>query len=315
MHDKLYRWLYTSHLPVLALIPALYLPVRLPVSSAKWGESQIKATLYDKRLDEISGMAIDPDSPDLIWTHNDSGDKPHLYLIDVEGKLRAQVRLLGAPHYDYEDMDIGPCQPNAPTPRCIFVADIGDNKHKRDHVQLYRAPLPALTDKALPDPFELRVEATEHIRYPQGPHDAETLMVHPKTGQRIIVLKARLGPTQVMLVPEGPSSPQNPKQTTLVAKLEIDSQLPSARLITAGQFSPDGRCAILRSYIQVRTYCAPNPNPTLAQIFAAPPDLYSPPSTIQAEALAIDPRDGALWMTSERWPAPLIRVAAAQAAP
>lgn len=299
-------WHQSSVLSVLAMT-LLWIAPPAHQASARWAKGQVRGSILDRRLDEASGIAIDPQQPEYIWAHNDSGDRPLLYLLDRRGHLLTQVKLDGAPHYDYEDLAIGPCTPQAPLRRCLFVADIGDNRHKRSQVQLYRAPIPKL-QTPLPASLHLQVEQTEYISYPQGPHDAETLLIHPHSGQRWIVLKARRGDSKVLELPEGPSSQEQPKRAKVVKTLSIKGPSLGSRLITSGAIDPQGRCIALRTYAQLLTYCAPAGRPLL-EAFDHAPDRYIPPPMLQAEALTFDPHTGGLWLTSERWPAPLVYVA------
>jgi hypothetical protein len=298
-------WRLSSALSVLAMtILSVAPPAHQP--SARWAKAQVRGSILDRRLDEASGLAIDPLQPQHLWSHNDSGDRPLLYMLDLRGQLLTQIKLDGAPHYDYEDLAIGPCTPQEPSRRCLFIADIGDNRHKRAQVQLYRAPIPTIKTPA-PPKLHLQIEHTEHISYPQGPHDAETLLIHPKTGQRWIVFKSRRGDSSVVELPDGPSSPAKPKRAKLVKTLSIKGPSLGSRLITSGAISPDGQCIALRTYTQLLTYCAPQGRP-LIEAFDHPPDLYIPPPMLQAEALTFDPHTGGLWLTSERWPAPLVYI-------
>ena len=43
-------------------------------------------------LQESSGLAISRTQPGVLWSHNDSGDGPTLYAIDMSGKLLAQIK-------------------------------------------------------------------------------------------------------------------------------------------------------------------------------------------------------------------------------
>ena len=45
----------------------------------------------------------------MLWSHNDSGDAPTLYAIDLKGTLLAKVAVLDAVAIDWEDIAGGPC--------------------------------------------------------------------------------------------------------------------------------------------------------------------------------------------------------------
>ena len=42
-------------------------------------------------LRESSGIAVSRTQPGVLWSHNDSGDAPTLYAIDLKGRLLAKV--------------------------------------------------------------------------------------------------------------------------------------------------------------------------------------------------------------------------------
>ena len=75
----------------------------------------------------------------------------------------------------------------------LYIGDIGDNSEARSEIVVYRIPEPvvvpadATTTKAKPhltDPPEVF-----RLRYPDGKHDAEALLVHPQTGHLYVVTK------------------------------------------------------------------------------------------------------------------------------
>ena len=45
--------------------------------------------LQDGTINESSGLAASRRNTGLTWTHNDSGDKPHVYAVDRQGNTAA----------------------------------------------------------------------------------------------------------------------------------------------------------------------------------------------------------------------------------
>ena len=77
----------------------------------------------------------------------------------------------------------------------LYIGDIGDNNGTRSEVVVYRVAEPTLTT-ASAKLTKKRPEATEsaeaiRLRYPDGKYDAETLLVHPASGNIYIVTKVR----------------------------------------------------------------------------------------------------------------------------
>src|SRR5207248_10241087 len=99
---------------------------------------------------------------------------------------------------DWEDIAIGPGVDGKPA---LYVGDIGDNNRSRDDTAVYRLPEPAV------DPGKTMREATTApaerfpYRYPDGHHDAETLLVHPQTKEVFIIAKEGSGVTGVYVYP------------------------------------------------------------------------------------------------------------------
>ena len=85
------------------------------------------AIVQDKDIDECSGIAASYQHPDMLWMHNDSGDKANLYLVDLNGKTRAKVRLQDVDPFDWEDM----CSFQADGVSWLLIGDVGDNSRNR----------------------------------------------------------------------------------------------------------------------------------------------------------------------------------------
>src|SRR5688500_13312675 len=62
----------------------------------------------NKKLAEASGLAASADNPGLLWTLNDSGNKPEVYLIDEQLNIRLTCRLKNVINRDWEDLTVGP---------------------------------------------------------------------------------------------------------------------------------------------------------------------------------------------------------------
>ncbi|MEV0976904.1 WD40 repeat domain-containing protein [Streptomyces sp. NPDC049915] len=185
-------------------------------------------TLQDPRITESSGLAASRLHPGIYWTHNDSDDGPYLYAVDGStGRTVARLTLkgIGSPR-DVEAISIGPGNE-------IYVGDIGDNFGGRwPYVWIYR----------LPEPKELKdqtVKATQYVvKYEGGPRDAESLVVHPRTGRVYIIDKHEDGGHLF----EGPA-----KLSTSGSNL-FRPVAPVDLWATDAAFSPDGEHLVVRGY-------------------------------------------------------------------
>lgn len=140
-------------------------------------------TVTSDDIDEASGIAASRKHAGVYYVHNDSGDDPRFFAIDSTGALLATYELDGANAIDWEDMAAGPCQ-NL-TGACLYFADFGDNNVRRDDYRIYRVAEPnTITAGTHTIAFE-----TLPFTYPDGSHNAETLLVHPTTGELAIVQK------------------------------------------------------------------------------------------------------------------------------
>lgn len=66
-------------------------------------------------------------------THNDAGNKPHLYLVDRKGKLIETIKLQ-LPNVDWEDLA-------RDSEGNIYIADTGNNNNKRKELAIYKLQL------------------------------------------------------------------------------------------------------------------------------------------------------------------------------
>jgi hypothetical protein len=182
-------------------------------------------------LPEASGIAASRRSPGVFWAISDSGQPIVTALADT-GEVRGHVRVAGATVEDWEDVSVGPCGDRT----CLYIADIGDNQRRRNHVTIYRVPEPAPGDRTTP--------AAEVItaRYPDGAHDAETLVVTPD-GAAFVVTKEKTA-----IVYRLPSLEPGTE-----ARLQETARLPLVDA-TGGGTSANGKWAALRSGDELRFY-------------------------------------------------------------
>ncbi len=182
---------------------------------------------------ESSGAAISGRAPEIIWTHDDSGD-PAIVALDTNGIARARVRVTGARLVDWEDIAVGPC----PAGSCAYIADIGDNAGNRREIVVYRVPEPSLTDR------HTRPAEAFRATYPGGARDSEAMFVLPN-GAVFVVSKGDEGPVVLYRFPSlsriGPATQLERVATLATGKVARN------RRITGASASPDGRWVVLRT--------------------------------------------------------------------
>ncbi|MGV9450144.1 WD40 repeat domain-containing protein [Streptomyces sp. NPDC003635] len=192
-------------------------------------------TITDPRITESSGLAASRQHPGVYWTHNDSDDGAYLYAVDsATGETVATLTMtgVGAPR-DVEAISVGP-------DNRLYVGDIGDNLGGTwPHVWIYE----------LPEPKQLRdqtIKATQYVvKYSDGARDAESLVVHPKTGRVYIVDKKEGGGHLY----EGPAE-LSASGTNVFKPVAAVDNLEA----TDAALSPDGQKLVVRSYFGAFAY-------------------------------------------------------------
>jgi len=141
------------------------------------------------KVTEASGVAFSARTPGVIWTHNDS-KKPIVFALSDKGVMLGTVHVTGAEIVNWEDIAVAPC----PGGSCLYIGDIGDNHASRSSIAIYRVPEPAPNAKSTDEPEVM------HATYPNGPRDAEALVVLPK-GDMFVITKGEDGPSYVYKFP------------------------------------------------------------------------------------------------------------------
>lgn len=182
-------------------------------------------TIADDDIFESSGLV---DEGRTVYTINDSGDDAVVYAIDPRsGETTARTTYADSVD-DVEALAPGSGQ-------TLWVGDIGDNRQRRDDIAVYRVR-PGQPDAAR---FALR--------YPDGSHDAEALLVHPRTGRVFVVTKSPFGGT-VYVAPDR-------LEEGRTNRLRVFAHV--GGLVTDGSFYPDGRHLVLRTYGTASVYTFP----------------------------------------------------------
>jgi len=259
-------------------------------------------SFQDAAIDEASGMAASRRNPGVVWVHNDSGARPLVYAVDRRGRTAAVYRLGGARARDWEDMAYGP-GPNG-RGSFLYVGDIGDNGRRRTDCAVYRLPEPKIGASSTNVPAVRRA-----FRYPDGPHNAEALLVHPKTGVVYIVTKEESGVAGVYKFPPEKPGEAAPVTLTRVGTVRIAGEshfFPN--LVTGGDISPDGRRVALCTYAAAYELTLPAGARDFDAIWKTRPAAVVLPFLPQCEAICYTPDGKSLLVTSEQAPAPFYRL-------
>lgn len=192
------------------------------------GKGDQDFTIEDSRITESSGLAASHQHPGIYWTHNDQDTGSYLYAVDSgTGKTVARITLAGVGQQrDVEAIAIGPDNQ-------IYVGDIGDNDGVSwPYVWIYQLPEPKnLTDQT--------IRAKQYVvKYTDGSRDAESMIVHPKTGRVYIIDKQE----------DGGHLYEGPAQLSTSGTNVFKPVKPVDLWATDAAFSPDGQQLAVRGY-------------------------------------------------------------------
>ncbi len=211
-------------------------------------------------LRESSGVVVSRTQPGVLWSHNDSGDGPNLYAIDITGRLLARFTITNAMARDWEDISSGPCpadvaaaQPAQPS-GCLYIADTGDNTEVRREVTIYIVAEPRVGGS---DASPTVTARSLNFRYAEGPTDAEAIAVRPN-GDITIVSKGRKGKIDFFILTADTVTRALASGETVTARYNGNTGIPpedrTGRLATSAAVSPDGVTLAVRTYYEIYFY-------------------------------------------------------------
>jgi hypothetical protein len=226
----------------------------------------------DPQIVESSGLVV---RDGLMATVNDSGDSGRVFVVDADS-----CRTVGTTSWSEEAEDIEAIAPAGRDGADVLVGDIGDNLTARGSVRLLRVPVGRVQQTVTPTTYE--------ITDPDGPRDAEALLVHPRTGRVYIASKGLMAGI-LYAAPSTLSEDGDNRMTEL-------ADVPG--MVTDGAFFPDGRHFVLRTYSRAVFYSFPGLE-AVGEV-----DL---PDQQQGEGIAVDER-GRVHLSSEGLEAPVLRL-------
>ncbi len=230
---------------------------------SRFGNGSVAGQVANARLTEISGLVASRRYPGVFWTHNDSGGKPEVFALAVDGTNLGSYAFPGAIAVDWEDIGIGP--KSGADGSFVYAADIGDNAAElpadvlgatRPFVTVYRAPEPSDAPKA-PGLALTGVERF-NLNYPNGRDDAEALFVDPISGDLVIVTKSPIGQSRILTAPaasmvDGATITMVDHGTIRILPTTAASTFPGT-FVTGADISLDGSLILVRTYQAVLAF-------------------------------------------------------------
>ena len=248
---------------------------------------------------EASGLAASRQNPGVLWTHNDSGFPGTAFALFTNGALLAQCAVSNVYSGDFEDIAIGP----GPVPglQYIYLGDIGDNFSSRVDIRVFRIPEPAVYSYQSNVAPVLSAVGSRQIvvTYPDGPHNAEALMVDPRTGDLFIATKMT-NSCRLYRALRAQLESGDPVELTSVEDVGV-------RSTSAGDISADGSLIALRRASRADLWVR-SPGQSVADGLAATSvriPVIGQPTEPNGEALAFDPSGSGYYTLSEGYRQPI----------
>ena len=267
-----------------------------PAGRVDYLPGKVLGRLASDEIDESSGLAAGRVNKGVLWTHNDSGDKPRIFAVNSAGADLATVKIKGASARDWEDM----CSFAIGDKSFLMLADIGDNFSARSGCTLYVLPEPKLQAKPKPQTLTAPAAMVINFQYEDGARNCESIAVDTTTKTIYLVSKRKGMNCKVYAMGLPNKTPKKP----LVAKAVAPLLIPTT---TAMDISCDGLRAVVLTYGHAYEYIR-RPDETWAHGFSRAPQVIKLPYRSQGESICFAPDGRTLYLTSENLPVPLIRV-------
>jgi hypothetical protein len=216
-------------------------PVRAPVPLR---DIRLLGRLADPALDESSALVRSTVTPGRWWTLNDSGGEAMLFALDSTGRALGTLRIANARNRDWESLATGPCAATGSASRCLYIGDTGDNEARHRAIHVYRVAEPSRLDG------RATVRADRFvIRYADGPHDVEAMVVGPDASLHFFT--KRDSAVRHYRVPGTRLVPADTAVAEFVETLPIKRTWVGGAMVTDGALRADNAMLALRTYTQV----------------------------------------------------------------
>ncbi|MEU8192944.1 hypothetical protein AB0C10_04095 [Microbispora amethystogenes] len=234
----------------------------------------------DPEITESSGLYASAVHAGVVWTVNDGEGPVRLFAAGPDGRTRAVVTLAGVTGVDTEALG-GAVDEDGVS--WIYVGDIGGTpKPRPDGILVHRFAEPgSLVTQTVPS-------TTYRLVYPDGQHDAETLLVEPSTRHLYVVTKSDQG-GDLYSAPLTLSE-DRPNPLTHVMKIP--------HVVDDGFISAKG-AVFLRGYNKIRVW---------DKLGGKVSWLIDVPQQPQGEGLALSADGSALLISSEHPSTPVYRL-------
>jgi hypothetical protein len=273
-------------------------------AASAYEKPAVIARLESQEVDESSGLVASRCQENVFWTHNDSGDDAFIYAFDASGQNLGTWRVQGARNDDWEDI----ASFTDSTGNCLlYIGEIGNtNENRRLEHKIYRIREPRIepahVGTSRKNPLVTEPAEVLSFTYPDRAQDAETLLVHPQTGDIYLLTKDRSLPSGVYrLRPQFGSAAKAEK----LADVSVPA-VPNGYL-TGGDISPDGSRVVLCDYSAAYELILPAGAASFDSIWSQRPTPIDLGERMQGEAVSYAAEGRSIFATSEKKRPPLIQ--------
>lgn len=259
---------------------------------------KIVGTIKSDEITESSGLVNSRCNPNIFWTHNDSGGSEFIFALNEKGEKLGTWKVTGAKNNDWEDL----ATIKDKSGKCfLYIGDIGNNSQKKNNLTVYKVAEPKVgeADKKSSKKKPQKTANAEIINfsYSEGAHDAETLLVHPTTGEIYVLTKPMLGASEVFKIGA---------KTEKIGSVSVPA-IPNG-FLTGGEISPDGKRIILCDYFAAYEIILPKGSKKFDDIFKESVTKIELGEREQGEAICYSADGKKIYATSEKKNSPMIRV-------
>ncbi len=223
-------------------------------------------------VNEASGIADSRNFDGYIWTHQDSGFPSELFLVSKDGKNIKKYAVPDTDFLDWEDITSGP-GPQKDV-NYLYIGDIGANAHP------FRQTCTINRVREIGNPNDaFQPGSVEKIifRYPDGPKDAETLLLDPVNLDLYVVSKETSRVNLYRLpYPQAVGSEITAELTGTIPGIKADG-LPASLITspTSGDISFDGKEIVIKTYTTIYYWKRGN-GQTIGEVLTQPPHKTLP---------------------------------------
>ncbi len=275
-------------------------------SPSNYDRPKVIGKIKSNEITESSGIAASKCQSDVFWTHNDSGDDAFIFALDNKGEKLGTWKVSGAKNRDWEDI----AEIKTASGECfLYIGDIGNNTRTRDEFTIYRVKEPKVSaanrSSSKKDPAQTESSEAIKFTYPDMRRDAETLMVHPATGD-IYILSKRLSGAAGIYKLKSDFDLNKSNKLENIGDLSVPA-IPNG-FLTGGDIAPDGKRVIICDYFNAYELTLPETAQNFDEIWKQTPMIVELGAREQGESVGYSMDGKSIFATSEKKNSPFIEV-------